>query len=339
VDALNAAVAAGKIPNIPQSSNTPGTNPQYPQGQDAAGSTICSSTYKCRAPGDIWDAPQGMIGTGFDDGPYPPSTKLYQFLQSQNQKATHFMIGTNILLNPSQFTFAHETLQDDIAVHTWTHPYMTTLGNLDIVAQLGWTMQLIHNSTGGRVTKYWRPPYGDADNRVRAIAKEVFGMDTILWNQDTGDWSVGQPGGTDAKAIASNLQKWITGPKSPGLIILEHELSDVAVQAFIDAYPAMKSNGWKLVSVAQMGPTGSAYQNANGTGPVTAKGILLADNGGSAASTSAASPAAASAGGSHSSSGAPASQTTHANGGIANWAGVSSMSFGMAVMAAVGLVA
>src|SRR4051794_20720902 len=92
------------------------------------------------------------------------------------------MIGVNILNNPSQFTFAFETLQDDIAVHTFTHPYMTTLNNLQVLGELGWTMMLIHNSTNGRVPKYWRPPYGDADNRVRAIAKVVFGMDTIMWN-------------------------------------------------------------------------------------------------------------------------------------------------------------
>jgi peptidoglycan/xylan/chitin deacetylase (PgdA/CDA1 family) len=34
-------------------------------------------------------------------------------------------------------------------------------------------MQIIHESTGGRIPRYWRPPYGDSDNRVRAIAKEV----------------------------------------------------------------------------------------------------------------------------------------------------------------------
>ena len=34
-------------------------------------------------------------------------------------------------------------------------------------------MQLIANSTGGRLPKFWRPPYGDSDVRVSAIAKEV----------------------------------------------------------------------------------------------------------------------------------------------------------------------
>jgi peptidoglycan/xylan/chitin deacetylase (PgdA/CDA1 family) len=81
---------------------------------------------------------------------------------------------------------AFEDLGDDIAVHTWTHPYMTTLDNMALLGEFGWTMEIIHNSTGGRLPKYWRPPYGDSDNRVSAIAKEVFGLQTIIWNQEYG---------------------------------------------------------------------------------------------------------------------------------------------------------
>jgi chitin deacetylase len=109
---------------------------------------------------------------------------LYQFLQGNNITATHFMIGIQILAFPQLFQFAFDTLQGDIAVHTWTHPYMTTLSNLEVLGQLGWTMQLMHDSTGGRLPRFWRPPYGDSDNRVRAIAQEVFGLQTIFWNQE-----------------------------------------------------------------------------------------------------------------------------------------------------------
>ncbi|GLB34544.1 putative polysaccharide deacetylase [Lyophyllum shimeji] len=69
VDALNAAVSAGKIPNIPQSSNTPGVSPVYPAGYDPNGQQVCSATYKCRIPGDIWDGPPGTFSISFDDGP------------------------------------------------------------------------------------------------------------------------------------------------------------------------------------------------------------------------------------------------------------------------------
>lgn len=97
---------------------------------------------------------------------------------------THFVIGLNIIRYSKQFSTAFNVNQDDIAVHTWTHPHMTTLSNEDVVAQLAWTMELIHNSTGGRVPRFWRPPYGDTDARVSAIAKEVLGLTTIIWNKE-----------------------------------------------------------------------------------------------------------------------------------------------------------
>ena len=75
VDALNAAVQAGKIPNIPPSIGSPGQNPKYPDGINPNDPNICSSTYKCRIQGDHWDAPDGVFASSFDDGPYP--VRLY----------------------------------------------------------------------------------------------------------------------------------------------------------------------------------------------------------------------------------------------------------------------
>jgi len=50
------------------------------------------------------------------------------------------------------------------------------------------------------------------------------------------------------------------GPKSPGLIVLEHELDDRSVQTFIDAYPKIKDNGWNMKSVVDCASAGSPYQ-------------------------------------------------------------------------------
>ncbi|KAF9462650.1 hypothetical protein BDZ94DRAFT_1309542 [Collybia nuda] len=277
VNALNAAVAAGKIPNVPQSTNTPGVNPVYPQGVNPNGPEVCSATYKCRHPEDIWDAPPNYFGTGFDDGPLPDTPKLLQFLQQNHETATHFMIGVNILAYPQQFSATFES-GGDIAAHTWTHPYMTTLNNLEVLGQLGWTSALIKNSTGGRIPRFWRPPYGDSDNRVRAIAKEIFGLETILWNQDTRDWSL-LTGGTTQATIHNSMQQWLSGPKTPGLIVLEHESSDQSVQAFMDAYPLIKSNGWNAMSVAQLAGNGTTYRNAKDSmSSVTPAGILVDDD-------------------------------------------------------------
>jgi chitin deacetylase len=279
IDALNIAVQAGKIPNIPVSQQSnPTAGPTY-GSISPTDPSICSASYGCRIPGQWWDAPNGTIGISFDDGPLAPSDQLSAFLQQNQIRATHFYIGINIIQNWKEFNIAF-TNQDDIAIHTWTHPYMTTLSNADVVAQLGWTLQVIYNSTGGRLARFWRPPYGDTDTRVTAIAKEVFGLTTVIWNQDSDDWSLGEQGGTTPEAIQANFQTWLTGPKSPGLMVLEHELSDASVQAFMTAYPLIAQNGWTMKSVAELDGQG-AYQNAkDDTSPAMPVPLTAGGNGG-----------------------------------------------------------
>ncbi|KAF7311286.1 Carbohydrate esterase family 4 protein [Mycena kentingensis (nom. inval.)] len=271
--ALNDAVARKAIPSIPIATNTGDDLPTY-GGLDHhqigrnfvrdLPPPLCSASFGCRIPTDIWDAPDGHIAISFDDGPLPPTADLVAFLDAQNppQLVTHFMIGINIIQESAEFTRAFER-GDDMAVHTWSHRLMTTLSNEEVVAELGWTMEAIHNSTGGRVPKFWRPPQGNTDRRVSAIAKEVFGMHTVIWNQDTRDWSMElTPAGTTMEKIASDMNEWIKGPKSPGLVILEHELSSDTVQAFKSAFPLMGQNGWITGSLAAVVGNDTAYLNA-----------------------------------------------------------------------------
>jgi len=77
--ALNAAVAAGLIPNIPASRYS-GNNLIYPQGVNPNGQQVCSASYGCRGPNDIWDAPDGVLAISFDDGPTAVSVYAALFL-------------------------------------------------------------------------------------------------------------------------------------------------------------------------------------------------------------------------------------------------------------------
>ncbi|KAA1466515.1 glycoside hydrolase/deacetylase [Dentipellis sp. KUC8613] len=312
-DALDAAVKAGQIPNIPVGKqSSPGADPSY-GSLDPNGAEVCSTTVQCRPPGVIWDAPDGVLGLSFDDGPLPPSDGLYAFLRQQQLHATHFFIGTNILQNPKEFLTAFQVNQDDIAVHTWTHPYMTTLTNEQLLGEFGWTMQIIYNSTGGRLPRYWRPPYGDSDNRVIAIAKEVFGLTTVIWNQDTNDWSLGESGGTNAGAIQNNFKKWLAGPKSPGLIILEHELSNGSVNAFMQGYPLMTQNGWQIESVARLQGLAPYWNAQNSSEPVISAGLLAGGQNGTAIQTSTSAPASSAAQSAPTSSASSGSSTSSGN--------------------------
>lgn len=71
-DALTAAVAAGKIPDIPASTLNAAGLAVYPAGVNQDSPEICSATNRvCRNAGDVYNAPEGSWWIGFDDGPLP----------------------------------------------------------------------------------------------------------------------------------------------------------------------------------------------------------------------------------------------------------------------------
>jgi chitin deacetylase len=264
LDAYKAAVANGLIAQIPPTTiirdQDYNSNPVYAKGFDPSSDAVCSTYVQCYKPTDLHEAPAGMIGISFDDGPAEGSKTLYPFLAKNHIKATHFLIGGNIVNEPDLFMQAFK-MNGDLAVHTWTHPMMTAQSDLAVLGELGWTMQIIHDSTGGRVPRYWRPAYGDMDQRVRSIAENVFGLTAVLWNKDTNDWAM--PSITAAE-ISKELDTWLSGDKSTGLYVLEHELSEDTANIFINStWEGVKKYNWKALSVAQIaGKNGFNYANA-----------------------------------------------------------------------------
>lgn len=336
--ALNDAVSAGKIPNIPPSTLDADGNPSYPRGTDAK--KIGSWTLdKYLGPKDISQAPDGVWAIGFDDGPTDVSPPLYQFLTEQKQPATHFMIGSNIVSYPDEFMQANAT-GGQLAVHTWSHELQTSLTNEQVLGDLGWTMQIIYDRTG-RIPNLWRPPQGDVDNRVRAIAEEVLGLHTVLWKADSNDWCLGDnfkttcgsdnAVGQSYDSVMKYIQQHLHGSKNPGVILLEHEIHVPAIKIFKDYYPELKQLGWKAQAVGQFDKQDGWYANAaNHTSSTTGqKQILAADavsitssspapqlssNGSSASGSGASTPSASS--GSASSAASKQSSSTNGTGAL-----------------------
>ncbi|KAF9152893.1 chitin deacetylase [Linnemannia schmuckeri] len=180
---------------------------------------------KCEAPTDITSCPKvGTWGLTYDDGPSPDSPRLYDNLAAHNQKATLFIVGSRAISFPETLKRAYND-GHHIAIHTWSHSTMTSLSNEQIVAELKWTEKAIQSVIG--VTPiYWRPPYGDVDNRVRAIATQL-GYKTSIWTQDfdTNDWNIPAKTAT-AQSVIDTFKAWLV--KIPtmktGFIVLEHDL-------------------------------------------------------------------------------------------------------------------
>ncbi|ORX40039.1 hypothetical protein BD324DRAFT_616024 [Kockovaella imperatae] len=288
-------LASIQLPNVSVSNPNNGY-PTYADGESPSDSTICSFTYQCTTSTDLVNPPDGVIAISFDDGPTDESPTLYAYLQENNiaSHVTHFMIGSNILSNPLTMQSAFN-MGGHIAVHTWTHLYMTTLSNEALLAEFGWTMQIISDLTGGRIPMYWRPPYGDVDNRVRAIASGVFGLKTVPWNQDSGDWAIGHDPAYTNSSVQAQMEQWITGSKSPGLLILEHETNPNTVANFEYSYPLMKSNDWKVENVAEAFGFDWYQNSANNNGSAAAMSVAGGSvSGASATSSSTSSSSAAS---------------------------------------------
>lgn len=118
-----------------------------------------------------------------DDGPGMYTPKLLEYLDEKDLHATFFVVGSRVVQYP-------DTLRDEymagheISVHTWSHPPLTTLTNEQVVAELGWARLAIQKVHGVTPTTM-RLPYGDIDDRIRAIALAM-GMVLIVDLRTTG---------------------------------------------------------------------------------------------------------------------------------------------------------
>jgi len=110
------------------------------------------------------------------------------------------------------------------------------LTNEQIIAELGWSKKIIKDILG--VTpNTMRPPFGDIDDRVRAISLAM-GLKPIMWTRisptatfDTGDFNI-HAGTISAPQVLQNWE-YILGNASSlntGFIVLEHDLFQQSVE-------------------------------------------------------------------------------------------------------------
>lgn len=63
------------------------------------------------------------------------------------------------------------------------------------------------NATGNHIPRYFRPPFGGMDNRVRAIARQ-FGLQAVLWDRDSFDWQLLTPNPKTEEDILKDVCLW-----------------------------------------------------------------------------------------------------------------------------------
>ncbi|KAJ7139759.1 hypothetical protein C8R44DRAFT_765336 [Mycena epipterygia] len=189
----------------------------------------------CTRDTDITTCPDKLTwGLTYDDGPSLYTPDLLQFLDANNLKTTFFVVGSRAISFPAilqaEYMEGHQ-----IAVHTWSHPSLTTLTTEQIIGELGWSKKIIKDVIGVTPT-HFRPPFGDIDDRVRAIS-QAMDLTPVIWTRisplatfDTDDFDL-HSGLTTASHV---LQNWdfIEANASlidTGFILLEHDLFQQSV--------------------------------------------------------------------------------------------------------------
>lgn len=242
----------------------------------------------CTQASDITTCPDKFTwGSSFDDGPAPYTPTLLNYLEVNSIKSTFFVVGSRVISNPvtlqAQYMAGHQ-----IAVHTWSHFSLTTLTTEQIIAEFGWSKKVIKDVLG--VTpNMMRPPYGDIDNRVRAIS-QAMGLSPVIWTRispeatfDTNDFNIA--GGLTT--VSNVLENWeqILGNVSvipTGFIVLEHDLFQQSVDVAIgyilpDAMAHQPSLTIKPVVSCLNKPMSDAYieTNDNTTNPPAISGVAV----------------------------------------------------------------
>ena len=150
----------------------------------------------------------------YDDGPSPNTPAVLLTLANTSTLATFFAVGSRVHESPQNlkntFGAGHQ-----IGSHTWSHPHLTYLTNGQIVAEIMYSSLIIQDTIGVTPT-FFRPPYGDIDERVRAVIKAM-GLTIVAWSLDSTD----SKDPKTAKPI-TEANRWPSLPRA-GSISLEHE--------------------------------------------------------------------------------------------------------------------
>ena len=188
-----------------------------------------------------------LVALTYDDGPTPGCTeKLLDGLAERGAKATFFVMGNSltdphgavIKENAAIVQRAHAE-GHQIGNHSYSHPRLTELSNTQAINELVETDSALRDILG-RGAYFIRPPYGDYNAAVCALASQPL----IMWTLDPA-W---EAPGTDAKSQHDHIVKNVRD----GDIILLHDWKENDIETTFMVIDTLKAQGYEFVTVREL---------------------------------------------------------------------------------------
>jgi len=133
-----------------------------------------------------WDSSIPKVLFTFDDGPEPEVTEIIlKELDSHKIKSIFFCVGENL---DKYSSLAKEILVEghEIGNHTTQHRRIQKLKRNDIQNSIANVQRIAEEKLDYKI-KYFRPPYGNFDLRIKGILKEN-NLQNVMWSLVTYDY-------------------------------------------------------------------------------------------------------------------------------------------------------
>ncbi|KAI8149062.1 hypothetical protein BJV82DRAFT_530792 [Fennellomyces sp. T-0311] len=205
-------------------------------------------------PEDIYGCPRDHHwALTFDDGPSQYTEQLLDLLDHHQIKATFCVMGAHVEKYPATVKRAYEA-GHQIASHTYSHPHLMSLTNEEIIYEIKATEKAIKDAIGIK-PKYVRPPFGEADGRVKALLKAM-GYKVLLWNVDPTDYDVYMRADAGKKIrgafqkAAAGIDTGLNPHEDPGYISLQHDLYNQSITQVPHIISYLKKRGYQFTTAA-----------------------------------------------------------------------------------------
>jgi peptidoglycan/xylan/chitin deacetylase (PgdA/CDA1 family) len=170
--------------------------------------------------------------------------KVIEVLLAEKVPATLFMSGRWVEKNPEKTKFLASQPQFEIAAHSYYHPHMVEKDNERVLRELKRTQAMIKKLTG-KTPRYFRPPFGEVDERVAKLAAET-GLVTIQYDIASGD--------ADPNLSPQKIARSILRDASGGSIIVFHMNRNGVHTAEVlpEIVSGLRQKGFTLVTVGEL---------------------------------------------------------------------------------------
>ncbi|WP_104522402.1 polysaccharide deacetylase family protein [Blastococcus atacamensis] len=163
--------------------------------------------------------------------------------------------------NAPQLRSLIESGQVAMGNHTWSHPDLTTLGDLEVAEEIRRNQEFLATTFGVRDSPFLRPPFGAHDERTDRIAADLGHPTIAMWNGTLEDFRVLTP-----EELMAAARRWFT----PQTIVVGHANHPAVTTVYEELLELIAERGLRTVTLADVWATpGQRIRGATAPGSVT----------------------------------------------------------------------